>query len=100
MRWIAWGTCLVLALAGCDRSQEAVDTQSCSLLCQCFADPTDEAQAECVGGCLSDLAPVDQACQLCISENADRCAALEGRCLEPCVGPQPDPDPTEEGFPQ
>jgi len=100
MRWIVLGAWLGLALAGCDRSQDVIDQQACTILCDCLGDPSPEAQEECVAVCVAQLGPIERACQACIGENADRCSLIETECEEPCVGPQPEPDPTTGGFPE
>ena len=91
MRWITWGTWLLVALAGCDRPQDTIDQQACSLLCDCFADPGETAQDQCIRQCVVNLGPVGPGCQACISRTADRCTALESECEETCLGPLPDP---------
>ena len=100
MRWIVSGALVIGLAAGCDRSQEVVDQQACTILCDCLGDPSPQAQEECVAVCVVQLGPINSACQSCIGENADRCSLIETECEEPCVGPQPDPDPTTGGFPE
>lgn len=93
---------LVTALAGCDRSQEVIDQQACTILCDCLGDPSPGGQEECVAICVGQLAPINQGCEACIGEFADRCSMIERECELPCVGPQPDPetDSTSGGFPE
>ena len=99
MRWIVSGA-LVLALAGCDRSQDVIDQQACTVLCGCLGDPSPQGQDQCMSICVGELAPIDQGCQACIGEFADRCALLESECELACIGPQPDPDPASGGAPE
>jgi hypothetical protein len=98
MRWIVSGV-LVLAL-GCDRPQEVIDQQACSVLCDCIGDPSPQGQEQCIEVCVSQLGPINEACQACIGDNVERCSLIESECEEPCVGPQPDPDPAAGGDPE
>jgi len=97
MRWIAWGTWLVLCLAACDGDPQAQARGVCTVLCRCEAPPVPAIQDECTEDCVGDIGgfALPQACTDCVFQNADRCNTLEELCDDPCSlnGPPPPDEP-------
>ncbi|HVK83213.1 MAG TPA: hypothetical protein VM513_03850 [Kofleriaceae bacterium] len=91
MRRIARGLLIAgLFAAGCDVPQEASDQATCTTLCQCLVS-LPSARAECEAGCLANLAPVPEVCELCVLDHADRCESMITDCSAACQSTTPTP---------
>jgi len=96
MRWIAWGSWLVLCLAACERSDEGQALAVCSVLCRCEAPPLPAIQDECTEECVGDIGQfqLPQQCLDCVIGNADRCNNIENLCEDECNIDTEPPPPT------
>ena len=86
MRRIAMA-CLVLAATGCEIPPEAADQATCATICACF-ESLPAKRDQCELQCMQQLAPVSEACEVCVADHADRCETLVSDC-NACGGGTP-----------
>ncbi|HEU0032113.1 MAG TPA: hypothetical protein VFQ53_15875 [Kofleriaceae bacterium] len=71
------------------------------MICRCFDQPLPSRQEECIDECVSEFQFVSEACEQCITRNANRCGSLEVECAPLCQTDQPpqpgDPGPADAG---
>jgi hypothetical protein len=98
MRWIAWGSWLLVCLASCTGDQQGEALSVCAIVCRCQAPPVKAVQDQCVDQCVGQVSRIQlpQTCLDCVFGNADRCNTIETTCNDACDIQNP-PPPTGGG---